>query len=106
MVGQPMPPQVVINSPNTPWRQGGAINKALGAACAAHEFNERVPMRYRAFFKDGVLGVAFGHGRNLVDPRGQADRRMIYLFLRADSTACIVIEVPNTDPNALQQNPQ
>ncbi|WP_042696274.1 hypothetical protein [Azospirillum sp. B506] len=80
------------------WRKAGSFEKELSKDCAALRFNEIEPMRFRAFYKGEVLGVAFGHGLNLHDPGKKADRKKIYLFRNGDSTNCTVQSVDNQDP--------
>ncbi|WP_434617087.1 hypothetical protein [Azospirillum sp. B2RO_4] len=80
------------------WRKAGKFEKELSKECAALRFNEIEPMRFRAFYKGEVLGVAFGHGLNLHDPGRKADRKKIYLFRNGDSTGCTVQSMDNQDP--------
>lgn len=80
------------------WRKAGSFEKELSKDCAALRFNEIEPMRFRAYYKGEVLGVAFGHGLNLHDPGKKADRKKIYLFRNGDSTNCTVQSVDNQDP--------
>ena len=80
------------------WRKAGSFEKELSKDCAALRFNEIEPMRFRAYYKGEVLGVAFGHGLNLRDPGKKADRKKIYLFRNGDSTNCTVQSVDNQDP--------
>lgn len=97
----PRPPQLVVIRSTQDWRQAGQVSKELSRACAQRRFREYYPRRFRAIFKTEVLGVAFGHGVNLVDRDGKADRRMIYLFRNGDSTACVVIAMTNEDARVL-----
>ncbi|CAO3418823.1 hypothetical protein [Azospirillum endophyticum] len=80
------------------WRKAGKFEKELSKDCAALRFNEIEPMRFRAYYKGEVLGVAFGHGLNLNDPGRKADRKKIYLFRNGDSTGCTVQSMDNQDP--------
>ena len=80
------------------WRKAGKFEKVLSKDCAALRFNEIEPMRFRAYYKGEVLGVAFGHGLNLHDPGKKADRKKIYLFRNGDSTGCTVQSMDNQDP--------
>ncbi|MBY6262841.1 hypothetical protein EI613_13130 [Azospirillum sp. 412522] len=80
------------------WRKAGTFEKELSKDCAALRFNEIALMRFRAYYKGEVLGVAFGHGLNLHDPDKKADRKKIYLFRNGDSTGCTVQSVDNQDP--------
>lgn len=80
------------------WRKAGSFEKELSKDCAALRFNEIEAMRFRAYYKGEVLGVAFGHGLNLHDPGKKADRKKIYLFRNGDSTNCTVQSVDNQDP--------
>ncbi|PWC57546.1 hypothetical protein TSH7_21625 [Azospirillum sp. TSH7] len=80
------------------WRKAGKFEKDLSKDCAALRFNEIEPMRFRAYYKGEVLGVAFGHGLNLHDPGKKADRKKIYLFRNGDSTGCTVQSMDNQDP--------
>lgn len=80
------------------WRKAGKFEKELSKDCAALRFNEIEPMRFRAYYKGEVLGVAFGHGLNLHDPGRKADRKKIYLFRNGDSTGCTVQSIDNQDP--------
>lgn len=80
------------------WREAGTIDADLSNACRRQVFRLRRPMRFRATFEDGILGVAFGHGLNLVDREGLADPAMTYYFRNANSTACLVLRTPNQDP--------
>lgn len=98
----PLPPQLVIVRSNEDWRKFGTVVKPLSDACAARQFREQLPKRFRAIFKGEVLGVAFGHGLNLVDPDKKADKSKIYLFRNGDSTACMVIAIDNQDLNLLR----
>ena len=97
----PLPPQWVTIRSSQDWRKAGRFEKALSDLCAARKFREVMPMRYRAFFKGDVLGVAFGHGLNLYDPKKQADRKLIYLFRNGDSTGCTVLSITNEDLRVL-----
>lgn len=83
------------------WRKAGKFEKDLSKDCAARRFREVMPMRFRAYFKGEVLSVAFGHGLNLYDPKKKADRKLIYLFREADSTACTVQSMTNQDARLL-----
>lgn len=98
----PLPPQLVIVRTKEDWRKIGTVMKPLSDACAARRFREQLPKRFRAVFKGEVLGVAFGHGLNLVDQDRKADPRKIYLFRNGDSTACMVIAIDNQDLNLLR----
>ncbi|BAI71085.1 hypothetical protein AZL_004470 [Azospirillum sp. B510] len=80
------------------WRKAGKFEKELSKECAALRFNEIEPMRFRAFYKGEVLGVAFGHGLNLHDPGKKADPKKIYLFRNGDATGCTVQSLDNQDP--------
>lgn len=80
------------------WREAGQIDGKLSDACRRQVFRLRRPLRFRAKFDDGILGVAFGHGLNLVDRDGLADPSMTYYFRNANSTGCIVLRTPNRDP--------
>lgn len=80
------------------WRKAGTFEKELSKDCAALRFGEIEPMRFRAYYKGEVLGVAFGHGLNLRDPGKKADRKKIYLFRNGDSTNCTVQSMDNQDP--------
>ncbi|CAO3351227.1 hypothetical protein [Azospirillum palustre] len=80
------------------WRKAGTFEKELSKDCAALRFGEIEPMRFRAYYKGEVLGVAFGHGLNLRDPGKKADRKKIYLFRNGDSTNCTVQSMDNKDP--------
>ena len=98
----PLPPQWVTIRSKEDWRKAGRIEKKLSDACAARRFRQQMPMRFRAVFKTDVLGVAFGHGLNLVDEDKLADKKMIYLFRNGDSTGCVVVAMDNQDVNALR----
>jgi len=98
----PLPPQWVTIRSKEDWRKAGRIDKKLSDACAARKFRQLLPMRFRAVFRTDVLGVAFGHGLNLVDEGKLADKKMIYLFRNGDSTACVVVAMDNQDVNALK----
>ena len=58
-------------------------------------------MRFRAIYGNGILGVAFGYGLNLVDPDGLARPDMVYLFRNGNSSGCSVLATPNRDPMLL-----
>jgi len=90
--------RVVEQAQPKSWRDAGKIDAALTDACRRQSFRLRRPLRFRAKFKDGILGVAFGHGLNLVDREGLADPAMTYYFRNANSTACIVLRTLNLDP--------
>ncbi|MBP2295282.1 hypothetical protein [Azospirillum rugosum] len=97
VVRYPLPPQWVTIRSTQDWRKAGRFEKALSDLCAARTFREVMPMRFRAIFKGDVLGVAFGHGLNLYDPKKQANRKLIYLFRNGDSTGCTVVSITNED---------
>lgn len=100
----PLPPQWVVIQSKQDWRKaGGKMNKKLSDACALGQFGERLKLRFRAVFQRDVLGVAFGHGLNLNDPKKMADRKKIYLFRNGDSTACQVMEMTNRDAKILAE---
>ncbi|AWU92933.1 hypothetical protein [Azospirillum ramasamyi] len=94
----PLPPQWVTIRSNEDWRKAGKFEKELSRDCAALRFKEITPLRFRAYFKGEVLGVAFGHGLNLNDPERKADRKKIYLFRNGNTTACTVQSMDNKDP--------
>ena len=94
----PLPPQWVMIRSTQDWRRAGTFEKELSKSCASRHFREQMPLRYRAIFKGEVLGVAFGHGLHLHDPKKQASRKLIYLFRNGDSSGCTVISMPNEDP--------
>ncbi len=100
----PLPPQWVTIRSTQDWRRAGRFEKKMSDACAARAFRERMPMRFRAFFKGEMLGVAFGHGLNLVDSRKLADPKRIYLFRNGDSTACTVVSITNEDARVLNDD--
>lgn len=97
----PLPPQFVMIRSTEDWRSLKKVDPELSRACANRTFRERIGKRYRAVFQKDILGVAFGHGDNLYDPKGLADRRKIYLFRNGDSTGCLVIVIDNQDARAL-----
>lgn len=101
----PLPPQYVVIRSKQDWRKAGKVDKDLSRACANRQFTQLFPMQYRAIFQTDVLGVAFGHGTNLRDPKKLADRRKIYLFRNGDSTACVVLAMDNEDVRVLNDNP-
>ena len=101
----PLPPQWVTIRTKEDWRKAGRVEKDLSKACAARSFRERIPLRFRAIFRNEVLGVAFGHGLNLHDPKGKADRKLIYLFRNGDSTGCTVVSMTNQDARLLSEEP-
>lgn len=101
VVQYPLPPQWVTIRSTQDWRHAGTFEKDLSKACAARQFREQMPMRYRAIFKGEVLGVAFGHGLNLHDPKKQANRKLIYLFRNGDSTGCTIVSITNEDLRVL-----
>ncbi|CAK0750659.1 Secreted protein [Azospirillaceae bacterium] len=93
-----LPAQIVILDRKKEWRNSGKVDQKLSQACAEGMFDEIVPKYYRAIFKDGVLGVAFGHGLNLRDEKKLADPKKVYLFVSGDTTGCTVLVLPNKDP--------
>ncbi|MGY0710683.1 hypothetical protein [Azospirillum argentinense] len=97
----PLPPQWVTIRSTQDWRHAGTFEKELSKSCASRQFREQMPMRYRAIFKGEVLGVAFGHGLNLHDPKQQANRKLIYLFRNGDSTGCTIVSITNEDLRVL-----
>ena len=101
VVRYPLPPQWVTIRSTQDWRTAGRVEKALSNLCATGKFREQSPLRYRAIFKGEVLGVAFGHGLNLYDPKKQASRKLIYLFRNGDSTGCTVLSLTNEDLRVL-----
>lgn len=101
----PLPPQYLFIRSKEDWRKAGKVDKDLSRACANRQFTERFPMQYRAIFQTDVLGVAFGHGTNLRDPKKLADRKKIYLFRNGDSTACLVLVIDNNDARLLNNDP-
>ena len=106
VVQYPLPPQWVTIRSTQDWRTAGRVEKKLSDACAARTFREQVPLRFRAVFKGDVLGVAFGHGLNLVDTKQLADRKLIYLFRNGDSSGCTVVSITNEDLRVLNDDPQ
>jgi hypothetical protein len=103
VVRYPLPPQWVTIRANQDWRKVGRFEKELSRACAARTFREQLPLRFRAIFKGEILGVAFGHGLNLHDPAGKADRKLIYLFRNGDSTGCTVVSITNEDLRVINE---
>jgi hypothetical protein len=101
VVPYPPPPQLVFLRTGEDWWKAGKIEKDLSRACAARDFRELLPMRYRAVFKTDILGVAFGHGVNLYDPDKRGKRKLIYLFRHGDSTDCTVVSMTNRDARVL-----
>ncbi|MFD1626424.1 hypothetical protein [Azospirillum griseum] len=99
----PMPPQWVTIRSNQEWRKVGKFEKDLSKDCAARRFRELSPLRFRAYFKGEVVGVAFGHGLNLYDPQKKADRKLIYLFRDGDSTACTIQTITNEDVRVMNE---
>jgi len=97
----PLPPQWVTMRSEQDWRTAGRIDPELSAACSARTFRQQEPLRFRAIFKGEVLGVAFGHGLNLHDPKKLADRQKIYLFRNGDTSGCVVVVMDNGDPRVL-----
>jgi len=98
LVQYALPSQWMTIRSKEDWRKAGKFEKELSKDCAALRFNEIEPMRFRAYYKGEVLGVAFGHGLNLHDPGKKADRKKIYLFRNGDSTGCTVQSMDNQDP--------
>ncbi len=98
LVQYALPSQWMTIRSKEDWRKAGKFEKDLSKDCAALRFNEIEPMRFRAYYKGEVLGVAFGHGLNLHDPGKKADRKKIYLFRNGDSTGCTVQSMDNQDP--------
>lgn len=96
-----LPPQWAIIKSTQEWRRAGKFEKELSRECAARRFREVTPLRFRAFFQGEVLGVAFGHGLNLYDPKKRADRKLIYLFRDGDATGCTVLSITNGDARVL-----
>ncbi|AWK87942.1 hypothetical protein DEW08_09345 [Azospirillum thermophilum] len=96
-----LPPQWVTIRSTQDWRRAGRFEKDLSRDCAARRFRELMPLRFRAYFKGEVLGVAFGHGLNLHDPQKKADRKLIYLFRDGDATSCTVLSITNEDARVL-----
>lgn len=106
VVPYPLPPQWVTIRSTQDWRKAGRFEKKLSDACAARHFRQLSPLRFRAVFKGEILGVAFGHGLNLVDTKNLADRKLIYLFRNGDTTACTVVSITNEDLRVLNDDPQ
>lgn len=96
-----LPPQWVTIRSTQDWRRAGKFEKELSRDCTARRFCEIMPLRFRAYFKGEVLGVAFGHGLNLYDPKKKADRKLIYLFRDGDATNCTVLSITNEDARVL-----
>ncbi len=103
LVQFPKPPQWVTIRSNQEWRKVGKFEKELSKECAARRFRELSPLRFRAYFKGEVVGVAFGHGLNLYDPQKKADRKLIYLFRDGDSTACTIQTITNEDVRVMNE---
>lgn len=101
VVSFPLPPEWVTIRSDEDWRKAGRIDKELSRACSLGDFHETLRLRFRAYYKKDILGVAFGYGLNLTDLRKLADPKMIYLFRNGDSTGCVVLATPNRDPNVI-----
>lgn len=97
-VWYPFVPRLVSRQADQDWRAAGRVDKELSAACRRGEFREYAPNRFRAVFRDGMLGVAFGHGMNLVDTGKRADPGLIYYFRDSNTTGCLVLSANNPDP--------
>jgi len=87
----PVLPKVYSRDPKKEWRSAGQFEPDLSDACARREFRQLMPLRYRAVFKNGVLGVAFGYGLNLFDPKKLAKPDRLYYFHDANSSGCTVM---------------
>jgi len=75
----------------------GKLDKNLSQACQAGLFKEIKPSKMIAVARKGVLGVAFGHGLNLVDPMRMANRSKVYYFQNASTSLCMVRVGDNWD---------
>lgn len=75
----------------------GKLDKALSQACQSGLFKEAKASKMIAVARKGVLGVAFGHGLNLVDPMKMADRSKVYYFQNASTSLCMVRVGDNWD---------
>ena len=97
----PKKPQVVFKDRKKEWRKAGKVDKGLTKACRTGRFREFEPLLFRAIYSDDMLGVAFGHGLNLVDLDHKAGVGTIYLFRQGGTAACEVLTTGNLDPNAV-----
>jgi hypothetical protein len=75
----------------------GKLDRDLSQACQAGLFRQAKASKMIAVAKKGVLGVAFGHGLNLVDPMKMADRSKVYYFQNASTSLCLVRVGDNWD---------
>ncbi len=96
----PKRPQVVARDKTKDWHKAGKPDKELTKACRAGRFHEREYLLFRAIYKEDALGVAFGHGLNLVDPDHKAKADTIYLFWQGGTAMCQVLTTANLDPRA------
>ena len=76
----------------------GKVDKRLSEACQLGVFRELKPSKMIAVSKDATLGVAFGHGFGLVDPKKLADSTKVYYFYHGSTTLCTVRAEDNWDP--------
>jgi hypothetical protein len=76
----------------------GKIDKDLSQACQAGLFRELKASKMIAVSSNATLGVAFGHGLGLVEPKKLADRSKVYYFYHASTPLCMVRAEDNWDP--------
>lgn len=76
----------------------GKLDRRLSEACQLGVFRELKPSKMVAVSKNATLGVAFGHGLGLVDPKKLADSTKVYYFYHASTPLCMVRAEDNWDP--------
>jgi hypothetical protein len=92
------PPGILVRRVDAGMEKLGKIDRRLSEACQAGMFRELKPSKMIAVSKDATLGVAFGHGLGLVDPRKLADRTKVYYFYHGSTSFCMVRAENNWDP--------
>lgn len=76
----------------------GKFDRRLSEACQLGIFRELKPSKMVAVSKNATLGVAFGHGLGLVDPKKLADSTKVYYFYHGSTSLCMVRAEDNWDP--------
>jgi hypothetical protein len=76
----------------------GKLDRRLSEACQSGVFRELKPSKMIAVSSNATLGVAFGHGLGLVDPKKLADPAKVYYFYHASTPLCMVRAEDNWDP--------
>ncbi|MSP50519.1 MAG: hypothetical protein EXQ95_14490 [Alphaproteobacteria bacterium] len=84
------PASILVRHTREDMTKLGKLDRNLSQACQLGVFRELKPSKMIAVSKDATLGVAFGHGLGLVDPKKLADPSKVYYFYHGSTTLCLV----------------